>query len=66
MVYIKKSSIDTGGGMYLSVNSLVEINTIITGSNNITLRKLNVKPYVFEKLYMDKESIEYNLYKIID
>ena len=52
--------------MYLSVNSLVEINTIITGSNNITLRKLNVKPYVFEKLYMDKESIEYNLYKIID
>ena len=66
MVYIKNSSIDTGGGMYLSVNSLVEINTIITGSNNITLRKLNVKPYVFEKLYMDKESIEYNLYKIID
>ena len=66
MVYIKNSSIDTGGGMYLSVNSLIEINTIITGSNNITLRKLNVKPYVFEKLYMDKESIEYNLYKIID
>ena len=66
MVYIKNSSIDTDGGMYLSVNFLIEINTIITGSNNITLRKLNVKPYVFEKLYMDKESIEYNLYKIID
>ena len=61
MVYIKNSSIDTGGGMYLSVNSLIEINTIITGSNNITLRKLNVKPYVFEKLYMNKESIEHNL-----
>ena len=51
--------------MYLTVNSLIEINTIITGSNNITLRKLNVKPYVFEKLHMDKESIEHKLYQII-
>ena len=56
MVYIKNSLIDNDGGMYLSVNSLIEINTIIAGSNNITLRKLNVKPHVFEKLYVDKES----------
>ena len=41
--------------MSLIVNSLIEINNIITGSNNITLRKVNVKPYGFDKMYMDKE-----------
>ena len=41
--------------MCLTVNSLIEINNIITGSNNITLRKVNVKPYGFDKMYMDKE-----------
>ena len=33
-------------------------NDIITGSNNIFLRKVNVKPYVFDKMYMDKDLIE--------
>ena len=45
---------------------MIEINTITTGSNNITLRKVNVKPYGFGKIYMDKELIEDKLYKIID
>ena len=52
--------------MYLTVDSLVEINNIISGSNNITLRKVNVKPYGFDKMYMDKELIEDKLYQIID
>ena len=52
--------------MYLIVDSLVEINNIISGSNNITLRKVNVKPYGFDKVYMDKELIEDKLYQIID
>ena len=52
--------------MYLTVDSLVEINNIISGSNNITLRKVNVKPYGFDKVYMDKELIEDKLYQIID
>ena len=43
--------------MYLTVDSLIQINNIITGSNNITLRKLNVKPNRFDKVYMDKELI---------
>ena len=30
----------------------------MTGWNNITLIKINVKPYAFEKMYMDKELIE--------
>ena len=41
--------------MCLTVDSLIEINNIITGSNNITLRKVNVKPYEFDKKYMDKK-----------
>ena len=45
---------------------MIEINNITTGSNNITLRKVNVKPYGFGKIYMDKELIEDKLYKIID
>ena len=52
--------------MYLTVDSLIEINNIISGSNNITFRKVNVKPYGFNKMYMDEELIEDKLYQIID
>ena len=48
--------------MYLTVDSLIEINNIITRAHNITLRKVNVKPYGFDKIYMDKELIEDKLY----
>ena len=37
--------------MYLTADSLIEINKIITVSNNITFRKVNVKPYGFDKIY---------------
>ena len=43
----------------------MEIN-IITGSNQITLRKVNVKPYRFEKLNMGKHLIEDKLWETID
>ena len=36
---------------------LIEINNIKTGSKNITFRKHNVKPYGFDKIYMDRELI---------
>ena len=66
LVYIENNLIDSDGGMYLTVDSLIEINNIITNSNNITLRKVNVKPYRCDKMYMDKELIEEKLYQIID
>ena len=44
----------------------MEINNIITISNNITLRKDYVKPYRFDKMYMNKELIEYKLDQMID
>ena len=52
--------------MYLTIDFLIEISNTITGSNNITSRKVNVNPYGFEKMYMDKGLIEDKLYKIID
>ena len=52
--------------MYLTVDSLVEINYTITGSKNITLRKVNVKPHRFDKMYKDKMLIEDKLYQTVD
>ena len=65
LVYIENNLIDSDGGMYLTVDSLIEINNIITGSNNITLRKFNLKSYGFDKMYIDKELIEDKIYQII-
>ena len=39
---------------------------MITESDNIILRKVNVKPYGFDKMYMHKELIEDKLYQITD
>ena len=41
--------------MYLTVDSLIDINNIITGSKNFTLTKVNVKPYGYDKMYMYKD-----------
>ena len=50
MLYIKNNLIDSDDNMHLTVDSLVDINNIITGSNNITLRKVNVKPCGYDKM----------------
>ena len=51
LVCIENNLIDSDGGMYLTLDSLIETNNIITSSNHITLRKVNVKPYGFDKMY---------------
>ena len=43
---------------------ILDINNIITGFNDITLRK--VKPNKYDKMYMDKDLIEDKLHEIID
>ena len=52
--------------MYLTVDSLTDINNIITGLNNITLRKGNVKQCGYVKMYMNKDLIEDKLYQFVD
>ena len=53
LVYIKINFIDSDRNMYLTIDPFIEINNIITVSDNITLRKVNVKPYGFDKTYLD-------------
>ena len=43
-VYMKNNLFDPGNNMYLAVDSLIDINNIVTGSNNITQINDNVKP----------------------
>ena len=56
LLYKKSTLIDSDGVMYLTFGSLIEEH--ITTLNNITLEKVKVKPYGFDKMYMDKELIE--------
>ena len=50
----------------MTVDSLEDINYIITGVNNITLRQVNVKTCRCDKMYMYKDLIEDKLYWLID
>ena len=65
LVYTKKNFIYINSGMHLKVKSLIETNNIIIGSNNISLRKVNLKAYRFDKMYIDQELIKDKLYQII-
>ena len=51
--------IDSDGNMYLIVEILLEISSII----NITFRKLNVKPSGFDKGYVNNDLIEFTFYQ---
>ena len=57
--------IDTDN-MYLTVDSLIDINNIIGHSNNKTLRKVNFKKCECNKIYMNKGLIEDKMYQLID
>ena len=69
MIYIKIEMIYSDGNMHQTViqlASLIELNNIISISNNITCRKFNVKPIAFDRKYVDKDLIEHNIYQIIE
>ena len=50
----------------VAVYSLIEINNKILGSNNLIFRKVNVQPYGYDEMCMDKDVMEDKLYQIID
>ena len=64
--YIENNLIDSDDSMYLAVDSLIGINNITIDSNNVDLRKANLKPCRYSKIYMDKDLIEDKLYKLVD
>ena len=66
LIYTKTNIIESDDNMSLAVNSLIDINNIITGLNNITLRKVNVEPNWYDKMCMDKDLIGNRLYQSID
>ena len=51
--------LDSDGNMYLTIDSLIKMNNIITGSYNITLRKVNIKSQGLNEMYEDKDLIEH-------
>ena len=57
LVCMKKELIDADYKiwLFLIVDSFIDKKNIKTGSNNVTLRKVNVKPY---GICMDKDLIE--------
>ena len=63
MSYIENNLIDSVGDMSLTVDSLIKTDNTIAASNDITLRKFNVNPYGFDKMYMEKDPIEDMLYQ---
>ena len=58
--------INKDGDLFLTVDSLIRINNIITNSHNLHLRRHNVKPAGYNKQYMDASRIETELYSLVD
>ena len=62
LIYIKNIFINSDDNMYLTINSLIDKNNIMTGLNNIALRKVTVKPDGYDKMYVVKEFMRDKLY----
>ena len=63
----KKSHLLTkDGDLFLTVDSLISINNIITNSKNLTLRQCEVKPAGYNMQYMNSSKIESELYNLVD
>ena len=58
--------IDKNGKFFLTVDSPITLNNIITDSQNLFFRDVNVKPAGFDKKYLDKSLIEPALYQLVD
>ena len=65
-IFAKNELISDEGDLFFTVDSLITINNIITGSSNLYLRSVNVKPFGCSKIYMDFTKIESELYTLID
>ena len=64
--YAHKELISVDGDLFLTVDSLITINNIITNSSNYHLRSVDVKPVGYNKKYMDFTQIESELYLLIN
>ena len=66
LTYKNTELVTSDGDLLLSVDSLITLNNIITGSNNLFLHSVNVRPAFYKKQYLDFTIIEFELYRLID
>ena len=64
--YVRSELLTTEGDLFLTIDSLITLNNIITNSNNLFLRQTNVKPAGYNKQYMHFNYIESELYRLVD
>ena len=65
-IFIKTHLLTKDGDLFLTVDSLISINNIITKSSNLTLRQCEVMPAGYNKQYMNSSKIESELYNLVD
>ena len=65
-IFIKNHLLTKDGDLFLTVDSLISINNIITKSSNLTLRQCEVMPAGYNKQYMNSSKIESELYNLVD
>ena len=64
--YTSRELLSDEGDLFLTVDSLITINNIITNSRNLDLRQVNVKPAGYERQYMHFKNIKSELYTLVD
>ena len=64
--YKNTELVTSDGDLLLTVDSLITLNNIITGSKNLSLRSVNVRPAFYKKQYLNFTEIEFELYKLVD
>ena len=65
-IYKNTELVTTDGDLLLTVDSLITLNNIITGSDNLSLRSVNVRPAFYKNQYLHFTKIEFELYKLVD
>ena len=66
LTYKNTELVTLDGDLLLTVDSLIALNNIITGSKNLSLRSVNVRPAFYNKQYLDFTKVEFELYKLVD
>ena len=65
LIHVTNNLIDSDNNMYLPVDSYTDINNIITGWHNITLKSVSNRSYGCDETYTGKDLREETLYQLI-
>ena len=65
LIHVTNNLIDSDNNMCLPVDSYTDINNIITGWHNITLKSVSDRSYGCDETYTGKDLREETLYQLI-